>query len=184
MEPREKYIARLIQDPAAHGLTEARMVNMPQIVAAHWVRLKCQYSCRGGGNTVFYPPQTPTSHDTAEVMETYRFGLLVRHAAFPKGGERGAHDLLSEFQQSLLRIEEAAATRGYSRAFVYGAGNCVICQGGDEDMRPCDYPGKARPTLEASGIDLAETLRMIAWDDYLLRKPGDPLSLFGLLLLE
>ncbi len=184
MEQREKYIARLIHNPGGHGLSETRMINTPQVLVARWARLKCQYSCRGISAPMFHPPQSPTAEDTSEVLETYRFGLLLRRDIQFKGGETGAQDLLSEFQRSLLKIEDAAFSRGYSRAFLYAVGNCIFCQGGSEEMRPCHYPGKTRPTLEAAGIDLAETLRMLGWEEYLIHKPGGALSLFGLLLLE
>lgn len=182
MARREKYIARLLQAPAGQGLTEVRMINMPQVSVARWPRLKCQYSCSRAGDPAYLPPATPTAAETAEILETYRFGLLTRSDVDPAMVE-SPEAAVARLQEALLRIEQEAFSSGYARAFLLACGNCLFCHRG-EGIRPCAYPGKARPSLEAIGVDLSETLHLIGWEEFLNREPDAPLPLFGLLLLE
>ncbi len=182
MEVREKYIARVMNSPEEHGFTNVKFVHTPQLATASWVRLRCQYTCRNARKSDFVPPFSPTVDDTIRMMEEYKFGLLVRREEpvplrLPNG------DVWSAFQDSLIHSEQECATRGYGKAFALAVGNCLFCHH-DDSMRPCDFNAKKRPTLEAIGFNMHDTLKMLAWEHYLVREPGDPMSLFGLLLLE
>jgi predicted metal-binding protein len=88
-----------------------------------------------------------------------------------------------EFSESMLTLEKQCLMRGYPRAFTLAIGNC-LAPFAEEHIRPCDYPSKARPTLEALGIELKETLEIVHWGGMLVRGEDEPMQLFGLLLLE
>lgn len=182
MEVREKYVARLINDPEHHGFSAIKFIHMPQIVTARWVRLRCQYLCRYTRQSDLCPPFSPSSEDTAHLIEDYKFGLFMhRVEAYPLRKEY--QQVWLEFQEAMVEAENEAFVRGYGKAFAVAAGNCVFCHH-DDSIRPCDYPGKSRPTLEAIGVNLYDTLDMIGWEKYLVREPDGPFHLFGLMLLE
>jgi len=181
LEVREHYIAQLMRHPADYGLTEAKFVHAPHIITAHSSRLRCQYLCHSEGKSKSCPPHSPTHEDTIKILEEYRFGLMLRREIAP--GAEGDPAEWAAFHASLLQAEGESFRRGYSKAFALGVGNCIY-QHLSDATRPCDFPGKSRPTLEAIGVNLTETLDILGWDAYLVRKPADPFQMFALLLLE
>lgn len=182
MEIREKYVARLINDPFTHGFTEIKFIHMPQIVTARWVRQRCQYMCLAARQSDLCPPFSPSAEDTAKMIDEFKFGLFVRRE-IPLPFEKDHRELWADFADAMTAAENESFVRGYGKAFALAAGNCIYCHH-DDSIRPCDYPGKKRPTLEAVGVNLHDTLDMIGWEHYLIRDAEDPFQFFGLLLLE
>lgn len=182
MEVREKYVARLMNDPATHGFSEIKFVHTPQIVTGKWVRLRCQYVCQAARQSELVPPFSPTVADTVGMLDEYKFGILVRRE-IPMPPPVPRDDMWHEFQESLLRAEKECFLRGYGKAFALGVGNCLFCHT-DDSLKPCEFPWKSRPTLESIGVNLYDTLDMIGWDMYIVREPSEPFQMFGLLLLE
>lgn len=170
-----------MNEPAEYGFREAKFIHTPQIICSHSDRLRCQYLCSQQRQSALCPPFSPTNTDTQRSLEEYRFGLFIRTEAQPEGDPRGLP--WREFQDAVLSAERECFIRGYSRAFAIGIGNCIHQHHGDA-YRPCDYPDKARPTLEAIGVNLTDTLDLLGWDRYLLREPEEPYQLFAVLLLE
>ncbi len=182
MEIREKYIARLLNDPGNAGFTEAKFIHAPQIVTSRWVRLRCQYLCHHKRQSDVIPPFSPTTEEINDTLEEYKFGLMVRReVAIPL--ETDHQSLWGEFEQAMIEAENEAFIRGYGKAFAMAVGNCLFCHH-DDSMRPCDFAGKSRPTLEAVGVNLSDTLEMIGWSEYLVRDEDNAFQFFGILLLE
>ncbi|MBI1292041.1 hypothetical protein GC173_12485, partial [bacterium] len=69
MEVREKYIARLLNDPASHGYSEIKFIHTPQVVVSRWVRQRCQYLCRSSRQSDLCPPFSPTADDTLKMLD-------------------------------------------------------------------------------------------------------------------
>ncbi len=184
MEVREKYIARMMSMPQDYGFTEVKFMQAAQVITGSWVRLRCQYLCKPDRQALLSPPNTPESEDMAGLFEDYKTGLMMRREIeVNEILDIGAEQMWAEFQDAMIRAENEAFIRGYGRAFCVGVGNCIFCHH-DDSIRPCGYPEKRRPTLEAVGINLHDTLDMIGWQSLLVRDPGDPFQLFGLLLLN
>lgn len=182
MEVREKYVARLLNDPETHGFTEIKFVHMPQIAIARWVRQRCQYLCNETRQSDSCPPFSPTAPETVGMLEEYKFGLLLRREV-PMVSNIEFPRVWASFQDAMVVSENEAFVRGYGKAFAVGVGNCTFGHH-DDSIRPCAYPGKRRPTLEAIGVNLKDTLGMVAWEEYLVRDDDQPFQIFGLLLLE
>lgn len=182
MEVREKYIARLLNEPEASGFTEIKFIHSPQIVTSRWVRLRCQYLCNHKRQSDTVPPFSPSTEEISDILEEYKFGLMFRRQV-PIPLQRDHQTLWGEFEQAMVEAENEAFIRGYNKAFATGVGNCLFCHH-DDSMRPCDFAGKRRPTLEAVGINLSDTLEMIGWEQHLIRDPEEDFQFFGLLLLE
>jgi predicted metal-binding protein len=182
MEMREKYVARLINDPKRFGFTEVKMINAPQIMTARWVRQRCWYLCLNPNADNTVPPGTPTGDETQLLLDEYKFGVMIRQdIGFPFPVD--FQPVWLEFQEALVAVENESFKRGYGKAFAAGCGNCLSGHH-DDSLRPCSFPGKKRPTLEAVGVNLYDTLNLIGWDEYLVRDAHQPFHLFGLLLLE
>ncbi|MCC6546974.1 DUF2284 domain-containing protein [Candidatus Sumerlaeota bacterium] len=179
---RERYIARLMSEPWQQNFTAIKFVHMPQIVVNPWVRQRCQFLCTQSRQSDLCPPFSPNAAETAKVLEDYKFGLMIRREETVPF-TREVREVWREFQDALVEVENESFVRGYGKAFAMATGNCVFCHH-DDSLRPCEFIGKRRPTMEAIGINLYDTLDMIGWRDMLFREVEEPLNLFGLLLLE
>lgn len=180
-ELREKFLARVIRDSREFGLTEAKFIHTPQVHTAGAPRLRCQLSCPQTLQSVMTPPHTPRAEEVRAMLDEYRYGLITRREE--PFGERDFREVWQEFGDAMLSLEKQCLGRGYPKSFTLAVGNCLAPLAEDE-LRPCDYPGKARPTLEALGIDLKETLEMVHWGGMVQRAEDEPMQLFALLLLE
>jgi predicted metal-binding protein len=132
----------------AAGADDAKLISPRTVATAQWVRLKCQFGCGGYGRSLTCPPHSPLPEKTALLLREYRAALLI-HARRPIGMTR-----------LTARLERRAFLDGYHRALGLGAGPCEICracpplsEGG------CRHPERARPAMEACGIDVFATAR-------------------------
>ena len=82
-----------------------------------------------------------------EILSRYRQALLVQGA--PPS---------TLFHEQLLALERALFLAGHSEALAFGAGPCPVCSSCPEEGH-CRFPEKARPSLEACGVDVYETAR-------------------------
>lgn len=180
-EVRERYVALLMQDPELYGFSEVKFIHGAQVFTNRAVRLRCQYTCTETRQSDCSPPYTPTAHETREILDEYKYGVMLRREE--PFGRRDHREVWSEFAAQVLKIEREAIVRGYPRAFALAIGNCLY-QHHDDHLRPCEYPGKNRPTLEALGIEIKDTLEMVQWHGHVSRSTDDPLQMFALLLLE
>lgn len=178
---REKHVALLMNQPAEFGLAEAKFIHVPQICTGSAVRLRCQYACTHTRQSDLVPPHSPTAEEMRRILDEYRYGLMVRREE--PFGHRDHREVWSEFSRQVLAIERDCTVRGYARAFAVAIGTCLLLHR-DESLRPCEFAGKARPTFEAAGIDLKETLEMIQWHGMVVRDEGEPFQLFALVLLD
>ena len=128
------------------GAAEAKAISPASVVTAPWVRLKCQYGCGGYGRRLTCPPYSPTPEQTRAVLDCYQLAVLVH---FPREW-RPLRELVSA-------LEREAFLGGNYQALGLGAGSCHLCP--ECDLTSCQHPREARPSMEASGIDVYATAR-------------------------
>ncbi len=137
----------LVSQAIRSGFSHARVIDTGDIVIEPWVRLKCRFGCARYGNSLNCPPLSFDEEQMRSVISGYRYGLLVQGA--PPSGL---------FHERLLALERFFFLQGYYEALAFGAGPCPVCSSCPEDGR-CRFPQKARPSLEACGVDVYETAR-------------------------
>jgi len=152
------------------GAARAVVVDPHSVVTATWVRMKCQYGCGGYGSNLCCPPHTPTPDQTRAMLDEYSTGVLVSSA-----GQVDVKGLVVD-------LEREAFLAGYYRAFAYGAGPCGLCE--PCPLGRCVHAERARPAMEACGIDVFATARAHGFEISVVRDSGDPQTYFGLLLLD
>ncbi|HHT9119770.1 MAG TPA: DUF2284 domain-containing protein [Candidatus Hypogeohydataceae bacterium YC41] len=162
----------LCEEAERLGATEAKIINVSSVVIEPWVQLKCRFGCPQYGKSKTCPPFAPTCKETKKILKCYTHAILVE-------GQPPGRD----FKEMLLRLEREATLAGYHKAFVMGAGPCPLCARCPEDS-PCTLPDKARPAMEACGIDVFQTVRNNGFTVSFLEKKGAYVKYFGLLLLE
>ncbi len=84
-------------------------------------------------------------HEMSDLIAGYKNALLVQGTPPSK-----------VFHKRLLELERELFLAGHSEALAFGAGPCTVCKECPEDGH-CRFPEKARPSLEACGVDVYET---------------------------
>ena len=148
------------------------------------VRLKCVVPrCLRAGETPNCPPYAPDLELVRQALSRFSWAVLLKCDIAPiedylpgKGGGKGQRQTLS-FHQKILeavyKLERQAYKDGYHLAMGFGGGSCkdylckgVICQFLDSGR--CRFPHRARPAMEAMGIDVIELISKAGWEAYAL----------------
>lgn len=160
---------RLVGEAEDLGLLAAPFAPR-EVVLASWAWEKCRFGCAGYGRGGQCPPRSPRPEDTEALLAGYEQALVVR------GEPPGA-----EFHRRMLALERAAFLAGHPRALAFVAGPCRLCPACDP--ADCAQPKLARPSLEASGVDVFATAARAGWELSPLAAADDPVTYVGLLLL-
>lgn len=93
----------------------------------------------------------------------------------------------------MYEFEKEAFLNGLHRAFSYIAGPCRICGNCSAEevedpnkfsKKDCKNQKKARPSMEACGIDVFKTVRKAGYKIEVVKEEEECFKSFGLLLLE
>jgi predicted metal-binding protein len=141
---------RYLDSAREKGIDHAVVIETSRVYTAPWVRMKCQYGCRFYNNSLCCPPRTPKPEEMREILDSYSHAILLH-----KLWKRGVRDIRS-FNEAVVAVELALFFDGYYKAWGLGSGPCKICekcniQGG------CQNSDRARPSMEACGIDVFRT---------------------------
>ncbi|MBT5471271.1 MAG: DUF2284 domain-containing protein [Nitrospina sp.] len=161
----------LIQEALDLGCTKAKVVLTQTISMAHWVKLHCQFGCSEYGKLLTCPPCTPESEEMAEIINEYEKALLIN----------AGHD--TNVQEIVVQLENSFKQKGYFKAFALGAKPCDLCAPCTISTS-CQYPEKARPTLQACGIDVKSTVDKNGWADLAQQEPCSNSHTIGMVLLS
>ena len=163
-------LAALADRAVALGAKSAKVVEASSIATAPWVRLKCRYGCAGYDSSRCCPPHSPSPETTRRVLAGYRRAILLE-----AGGKR-PRDFVPDLERELF-------LGGYYKAFGMASGPCRLCAECDPD-EPCEHPDRARPAMEACGIDVFATVRAAGWKIEVVRSEEDTPHYFGLVLVD
>ena len=192
MQSTEQAGKKLIDQAIQGGATAAKVINASDVFVAQWVRHKCQFGCRHFAKRFTCPPYAPTPEETADTLKQYQRALLVefrnRHIDDTQEGPNriSIHRLLFE-------LERQAFLDGFYRAIAYAAGPCRLCPECPAEKlenpslflkKACLNPKMARPSMEAAGIDVYQTVRQAGFEIHVVREKSEPYTSFGLVLLE
>ncbi|MBA7536156.1 hypothetical protein ES705_28418 [subsurface metagenome] len=178
-----------------------KLIPADTIEVAGWVRWKCRYGCRAYGKHLTCPPYTPTAEETRELITGYEKALIVRFEDVQPNLEvPPAHthhflwNAILRVHDTMFELERHAFLSGYYKAFALGALPCAYC----DDCLPerhdfvldraskrfCEHQDKARPSMEACGIDVFKTVRKVGYEIEVRTSPHERIIFFGLLLIE
>ncbi|MBW2608291.1 MAG: DUF2284 domain-containing protein [Deltaproteobacteria bacterium] len=176
----KKYCDKALESYATH----AKPIHPSTVVTDPWVRLKCQFGCGGYGKSYGCPPDTPTPEQTQAVIDRYQRAILFHVESIPGSKEKGGRNVLQCFDM-LVDLEGEMFKDGYYKALLFLAGPCHLCKectkGKDE---PCLHGDRARPAMEAVGIDVYQTVRNNGFFIETLKEKGDPKNLYALMLVD
>jgi predicted metal-binding protein len=178
---KKKALKRYCDLALEGGASSVKPIQPSSVVTAPWVRLKCQFGCPGYDHNYCCPPYTPTHEDTRKVLDTYQRALLFHiETLSSKNREKR-----KKFIQMLIDLEGEMFKDGYYKAFVFLAGPCDACrQCAKATGDACKDRYRARPSMEACGIDVFQTARNNGFHIETLRDENAPRNNFCLMLVD
>jgi len=183
---RIKNVLALAETATAKGADRTEPLLARDIVVDPRVRLKCRLNlCGQFGRNLMCPPHVWDPAETAAVLERYVFSLLVQITrTAPESQSREIFDREKVTLNALIvDLEQEAFRRGFSLAVGLGAGHCQLCPAcaGEDLPGACRRPQRARPSLEAAGIDVEKTCAAAGLSGGFVR---GQVTLTGLLLVD
>jgi len=171
-----KRFSGFIEVALRAGATAARIIPSSRVVIDERVRLKCEVPrCAGYGQFLTCPPHVMSVDTFSRIRSGYKWALLVQVEAknidsTDKGKSRISRAVLKEntklhrpFKLKLLEVVEAVESVAFKKGMRFAAGlvggSCVLCVRcvDDKFSEACRHPFRARPPMEAVGIDVIKT---------------------------
>jgi predicted metal-binding protein len=176
MEKYDKFVKKILES----GAETAKIVDPKIVVTANWVRMKCQFGCGGYNDRLTCPPFSPTPEYTAKMLTEYKAALIFTYSSENEESEKKKR---RSVRKVLVEVEREMFLDGYYKAFGLSAGPCNYCTHCDV-TKPCKYPEEARPSMEASGIDVYQTARNAGIKIEVVRTLKDICTFVSLILIE
>lgn len=170
----------LCQKAVDLGADEATIIDPKNVVVAEWVRMKCQYGCGYYGKRHTCPPFAPAPEATRRLLSDYSKAVLLRIQLV---GEEQYLAKSAEIREIVSELERQVFIAGYPKAFGLPVGHCDLCDPCDVTTT-CRFPNKARPPMEACGIDVNSTALKAGWDFRVAATRQSTYQFFGLVLVE
>lgn len=176
---------RIISHLKEKGATEAQVIPVDDVIVDERVRLKCQIPlCDSYKRNLMCPPYVPGVVEFRKALSLYSRAILVQVSA-PVGEASGDVFVPANKLHELVNLgEKEAFEAGYRFAAGLIGGCCRLC---DECVAvnpgvKCRFPFKARPSMEAMGIDVIATVEKVALP---VSFPiGDSVTWTGLILID
>jgi len=179
----EKYRAKAIE----FGASNAKILSVDDIIVDDRVVLKCQVPlCFGYNVCMNCPPHTLKPAEVRELLKGYKWAVfftkdvpaevIVRDKATIKERVKVYQDTFKIVND----VESMAFYDGYYLAFGFGAGSCLhtFCglQDGCQvlDGGKCRMSLRARPSMEAVGMDVYRMVAEAGWDIYPIGSDAKP----------
>ncbi|MFQ6125672.1 MAG: DUF2284 domain-containing protein [Candidatus Heimdallarchaeota archaeon] len=182
----EQHLNRLCKLARELGATKAKAFDAKDVVVDERVRLKCQIPiCDDYGINLMCPPHLGISiSNFARTLSKYRIALLLQvNCLIPHEMQqliKNETDYVTNLYQNnafiasyhesftlakmklheiVHRVESAAFSMGYRFAVGFIGGSCRLCAEciAISSNEPCRHPFRARPSMEAMGIDVFQT---------------------------
>ena len=167
------------------GVSEAAIIPANSVTIDERVRLKCVAPrCPRAGETPNCPPYAPELDLVRRALSRFSWAILIKCNVGPieeyapkKAGTKASQRRTLSFHQKSARIvselERQAYKDGYYLAVGFGGGSCkdylcngLVCQFLDSGR--CRFPQRARPAMEAMGIDVIDLINRVGWESYAL----------------
>ena len=170
-KPSAKLTAQQLRKLAIKfGAMKAKVISPKTVATAPWVRWKCRFGCDGFGSSLMCPPHTPAPAETRTVLDSYNRGVLFESP-------------LGDAKRIAVALEREVFLSGCYKAFGLGAGPCTLCRTCTFDDG-CRHAYRARPAMEACGIDVFATVRRHGFTINVVRRRCDEQHYCGLVLVD
>ncbi len=158
-------LRKVIDTLKKKGASEARLIKVSDVVVDERVRLKCQVPiCDSYGKNLMCPPYLPSVAEFRAALARYDRALLVQLSVplhkKSKGRTKAVFDPARVLHELVNLGERLCFEAGWRFATGLIGGCCRLCEICIvmEPEGHCRHPFRARPSMEAMGIDVIGTL--------------------------
>lgn len=160
------------------GATDAKVITATELRVDERVRAKCLFpKCSQYGTNANCPPHVPDVTFTRRLLRRYRYGLIFSSRSETKhylgeGYKRGQPtEAKKALERVLSELESTSYYEGYYFSVAFGQGSCksIFCASEECSVllgRGCRSPLRARPSMEAIGIDVFDICVKCGWEVY------------------
>lgn len=152
----KKLIGRLMQE----GATAARLINVSDIIVDERVRLKCRVPlCNTYGRNLMCPPNVMAVSEFRLALAGYDHAVILQVSAALSDSEGDPYSAAVRLHELVNTGEREAFESGFRFAAGFIGGCCRLCRKcvAETSGRKCRHPFRARPSMEAMGIDVLAT---------------------------
>jgi len=177
----ERYRAIALES----GASDVAIIPADDVTLDERVRLKCVVPrCIRAGETPNCPPYSPDLDLIRRALSRFSWAILFKCNVEPvedyapgrgttKAEERHVLFFHQRSGEVVSLLERQAYKDGYHLAMGFGGGSCkdYLCQGlicQFLDSGRCRFPHRARPAMEAMGIDVVALINKVGWHAYAL----------------
>lgn len=139
-------LKRYVTDALARGAQNALIINARDIVLDPRTILKCRFGCTGWGHNWTCPsaPGAVTVWEFSQIIKHYKKALLIH-----THGKKLSQEIAFAVEQNAYRD---------GAYFAFSLSDCAVCKK-CRYPQACRAPKKARPAMQAVGIDVFSTVR-------------------------
>ena len=176
----QRYVNKAIE----FGASDAKIIPADWVIVDERVRLKCYVpKCYAYGQSPYCPPNTPEPEFIRKALSRFKWAILVKHDVMPvedftgKGWAKAHSKHHRKIFEIIGKLESLASIEGYPLATGFAAGSCLheLCDGTGCRMinnGTCPHNLRARPSMEAVGIDVYNLAARVGWDIYACHVPA------------
>ncbi|HUV24108.1 MAG TPA: DUF2284 domain-containing protein [Methanomassiliicoccales archaeon] len=176
----EEDLSELCSKAKAYGAARVSVLPASEVVVDPRVRLKCLVPiCPSYGVNLMCPPRVMSPEEFSKILAKYNHTIVIQ---FPicddpeniqqlmegKSLElirtepqysRTIKKSILDFMELICKLERDSVKMGYRFSAGLSGGPCELCERcvGQKTGAPCKNPLKARPSMEALGIDVFKT---------------------------
>jgi predicted metal-binding protein len=165
IENQKNALETIISSLKERGASSVVRINVADIVVDERVRLKCRVPmCSSYHRNLMCPPYVPTIAEFREALNLYSIAILLQVSAelektYANAPSEEVFVPAKKLHELIHFGEKEAFAGGFRFAAGFIGGCCRLCDecvAVDGSTR-CRFPFKARPSMEAVGIDVIAT---------------------------
>ncbi len=193
----ERYCAEAVE----LGASDAHPLGAAEVTIDERVTLKCSVpKCFGYGTCANCPPHSLKPEEMRVIVSRFRQSVVFKLEVPPEVIVRDKSTITERVEaykkifEIVSKLESAAFYDGYYLATGFAAGSCksTFCYNVDCTVlkgEKCRLALRARPSMEAVGIDCYRLATMLGWEMYPLGSDVHPNcfprgNLLGLILID
>ena len=166
------------------GAADARIIPASKVVVEDRVVLKCKVGCTHYGKTLACPPYTPSAEEFRKIVSEYSYAMFMKFQSqatadpevmkklmvaetdptVPQDVKEKAAKFWQTWKddkvkmlQTVVDLEKAAMSKGYSLAISFVSGHCQLCEKCNTESGICVHPNLARYSEDALGVNVRKT---------------------------
>ena len=145
-----------------YGFKDYKWISGHDVVVKQWVRFSCKFKCPTYGDKPICPPNMPSIHECERFFKEYKHIMIIR---FHKKAHHRNDDkaVFKSVDESLIDFEKKLFYQGYYKVMLLPATICARCETCAKIPDQCHHKALSRPTPEALGVDVFETVKKFGY---------------------